>query len=98
MSKNHNIGCRPEKASLDLRCTSAEFGYAVDQTVPLENCFTSSGVGVYFPLAKGVDRNTVGITTSSAGAWLVANLTTGANVALTLASWEYTFHADRGWG
>lgn len=98
VSKNHNIGCRPMQASLFLRCTSAEFGYAVDQSIPLENCFTSSGTGVYFPLAKGVDRNAMSITTSSPAPWVVTNLTNGVESALTLASWEYTFHADRGWG
>lgn len=97
VTKSHNIGCRPDAPGLTLRCTSADQGYAVGQTIPLSNTFTSSGVGVYFPAALGVDKTAMSIVTSSAGAWLATNLTTGANSALDITKWEYEFFATRGW-
>ena len=94
ISVNHNIGTVDINPKLELQCTSAEFGYAIGDTVTEVNGNTG---GVAAPISIVRTYKTVGFTVTNSGSMLVLNKTTGANATMTLASWRYRLVAQREW-
>ncbi len=94
VSVNHNIGTVDIDPRLEVQCTTAEFGYAVGDTVTEVNGNTG---GVATPISIVRTARTLGFTVTPTGSLLVLNKTTGANATMTLASWRYRLVAQRGW-
>lgn len=95
VSFNHNIGVADFIPRTELRCTTAEFGYAIGDIVTEFN----GNVGGYpAPITCWRTYKTMGFTVSSTAGLLALNKTTGANAALTLANWAYRVTGYRPWG
>ena len=95
VSKNANIGVTTGvTATVGAVCSSAEFGFAVGEFVDLIGA--SNGTTVLMTSPR-LARNTVAFTTGFSTSWLVTNATTGAQAALTAASWRYRIIVRRVW-
>lgn len=87
ITKNHNLGLVALVSSKEIiECTTTDAGYAVGDTITDP-----------FATAKVLTRNTVQTTTGNGIATILANKTTGVNVAATAASWKYKFVTVRDW-
>lgn len=97
VSQSSNIGFTfGVKSWLEIECTTIDNGYAVGDVMP--DCLTSNGT-VSYALSARRTRNTVEVTTgtNTTNAFIAANKSTGAQVALTNASWKYRLFAVSTW-
>jgi hypothetical protein len=93
---SHNIGFlnRLGPDAFETECTTADNGYAIgDRLVSPANNYNG---GVYPPIVRAVDRNTISIGTGGFG-WTVTPKAGGNSASLTVGSWKYRFRAKRGW-
>jgi hypothetical protein len=99
VSKNHNIGCHPERAVFVIECTSADGGFAVGDRVVGPHGGANS-VPQEFTNSIWCNRIAGGINTigSATSAWAVTRKDTGAAFGLTLANWKYKLMFERRWG
>lgn len=94
-SRNHNIGIEPLKREMILRCTTAEFGYAIGDTITRwMGLDAGSRYGTNSIVAT---KNTVYTKSYNSNNYDVLRNDASTSAVLTLANWEYKFTAERGW-
>lgn len=95
ITKNSNLGVEPGWFDLILKCTTADNGFSVGDTVHI----LSTGATVY---AQSIwsTANTVGFTSANSGTTSVSipNKSTGIPAYLVAANWSYKVTAGRGMG
>lgn len=96
ITQNHNIGLVPDIVKFEMKCLTADSGYAVGDVVTNVSAMTNAGV--YMALNTFATAKTLGFTTG-ANAWaiLVINKGTGAASGIVSANWAYRMTAQRGW-
>ena len=80
----HGLGARPSLVSYELKCTSAEGGYAVgDYVQPVDPGFTSATI----------NATNVAVRFASGAAFIVGHKSTGANFNITSGNWKLIVRA-----
>lgn len=95
VAKNHNIGIIPVSFDFLANCTTTDAGWSVDEEISSKNMTGFNGSSDTVPVL-GSGSKTMTVNTSGSP-FYVLNKSTGAVVALTLASWKYRMVAERGW-
>lgn len=98
LSVNSNIGGAPEyfDARFVIQCTTIDGGWAVGNTTDDVNYNTSGSQ--FGKMAVSKTSKTTSITPGNTGTGLhLQNLSTGAFLQLTAASWKYKFVVTRRW-
>jgi hypothetical protein len=89
LSKTHNVGVLPRVASVMLRCTVSDAGYAVGEDTSVY--YSNGNVGTSSQTAY-----TIGII-FNVGTIAVVNKTSGAVANIAAGQWDTAFYVDRGW-
>jgi len=97
VSKTHNLGVATGVvATLSLVNSTTEAGYAVGDVAV--NPWSDYTGPTYEAVAPWFNKLTVGFTTGSNTAWLLASRSSaGSRVSLTAASWRYRLNVVRNW-
>lgn len=96
ISKNHNIGETRIKATIKLKCITANSGYSVGEEV--DNGALLGSENLTTPIQLANTRNVVRTTTGNIVApWVIRDGSTGTGDNLTLADWAYGFFVKRAW-
>jgi hypothetical protein len=81
----HGMGAAPKLVQAYLKCMTAEFGYAVGDTIPAD---------IFTDMSVTSDATNLSVRMTSASTPLAAlNKTTGATVTLTNANWKFFIRA-----
>lgn len=93
-TKNHNFGTQEFTPIETIQCTTADAGFSVGDMLDNPG-LGNAGAAASQSITIAKNKNTVTNRRCSPNSYLVANLTTGTQVALTLASWKYKITAKR---
>jgi len=93
---NHNIGVIPRITDWRIQCTTSNAGYAVGDE--LSRCDVNNDNGAQFMnLILAASKLAMSVISSVTNPYWVCAKATGLRTALTVASWQYKFIAQRGW-
>ena len=93
ISGTHGLGARPQRAWGELRCQTAEHGYASGDTLAVASLVESDGSTTRYAILFYDDTN-VRVIFAQNGGFQIMHKTAGTLHALTLASWRYRMYAE----
>lgn len=91
ISANHNVGTKYLNVAFEAENTTTDANYAVGDIVDMTPSYSASTT------VNAVRRTATAISTVTNASWYIQNATTGAQAAMTLASWKWRFRAQRNW-
>ncbi len=89
----HSLGAIPKLLQAVLRCKTAEFGYAINDEVPLHN-FVNSGSNVSTSVWADATNIYARINSSAGNNYSLARVSSNDAIAITYANWRIVV---RGW-
>lgn len=93
ISKNSNLGVKPDIYAYVMECTTADIGYSVGDTVCI---WSGNATGSTNTPGVSANKNTVHLS-NWALVQMINKTSPGNNTGPTAASWKYKFIAKRGW-
>jgi hypothetical protein len=92
LSLSHGLGIRPRNVWGELRCTTAENGYSIGDTLFIQWDYTSAG---WATAAMYTDATTINYRMGDGSPpYIMPNKSTGGHVGITITNWKIRFYAE----